>query len=248
MRPLFDLADSIRPTEGRGGARKACFPSLTACPDSGCAAPGSSHALDNQAKRATTADDGSTPSFSNSTLLGFMTLFELQQVATSTVGERKELPSREPLKNLRVETSEEGTLTVGEGSSVRIAGFIVGRPHANSGESVNCALTGVRNNDVHIPIAESPDYAETDGIVVETIPQGRNPAFTAPRLSALEGEYLMFVGRLFYDNMHRVNTDGHAGDPRRMSLFELHPVTQIYLCVSDEGCDPTTLAGWDEVK
>ena len=64
---------------------------------------------------------------------------------------------------------------------------------------------------------------------------------------------VLVVGGLTYDNQHLVNNDAgnpKHGQPKRMSLWEIHPVTEFYVCVAANGCDPAvhdqwiTLADW----
>jgi len=50
---------------------------------------------------------------------------------------------------------------------VQVVGYLVGKPHANSGESVNCKLTGATNNDFHLTLADDPASEEFSGIVVD---------------------------------------------------------------------------------
>jgi len=54
------------------------------------------------------------------------------------------------------------------------------------------------------------------------------------------------VGGLTYDNEHLVNADAahnNQGQPARMSLWEIHPVTEFFVCDSGS-CDPARHSDW----
>src|SRR5436190_4304915 len=130
----------------------------------GCAAPGSPHGLANQLKR-TVPPDG-TP-----VALTFDTFSQLQSAAVELVDEGVAISPADREKIKSIETSEG---TVGEGSRVRLMGFLSdGTPHANNGESVNCNLKTAAKNDIHISVTERKSGSEFEGVVVEMIPQDR---------------------------------------------------------------------------
>src|SRR5437763_838573 len=97
----------------------------------------------------------------------------LQAAAGNAVGEGAQLDAedRQTIRKLKV-----GSSTLGEGRLVAVTGFIVGKPHPNKGESVNCGLTAAADNDIHISIVGDPEESEFDSIVVEMIPQDRPEA------------------------------------------------------------------------
>ena len=69
------------------------------------------------------------------------------------------------------------------------------------------------------------------------IPQGRNSGWTVKKLKriAKEGRPVVIRGQLFYDNKHRVNDDPDevlGGEPKRASLWEVHPVTEFFVCMA----------------
>jgi hypothetical protein len=137
---------------------------------------------------------------------------------------------------------------------VQLAGFLVGNPHPNTGESVNCNLSGPANNDFHIPFASDPDQTPFQGIVVEMIPQNRPANWNIKVLKQIEAarRMVLVTGQLFYDNMHRVNPDQDdslSGQPPRFSLFEIHPITSVAVCLrSDTSCDPSDRAAWETLE
>jgi uncharacterized protein YgiM (DUF1202 family) len=222
------------------GAAAACASDLNSCPVSGCAAPDAPHGLANELKRR-------VPTSSTVVPLTFDDFQTLQQQADNLVGENKELKAedRAKLASLAV-----GNGLVSEGDVVSIVGYLVGVPHPNTGESVNCNLKGAQNNDFHIPISNDPDNTDFQAIVVEMIPQDRPDTWTLANLTQVANnrQLVMVTGALFYDNFHLVNGDPSSpkrGQPHRFSLWEAHPLTQFVVCTKpDNTCDPTQAADW----
>jgi len=217
---------------GAAPKKPPCAANLAACPTRGCEPAGTAHALMNQTKRA-------VPSPAEPTPLTLDDFASLQDEADTRLGDKQKTltkQARAKLKNLPVAGS-----TVSEGDLVELLGFIVGlpnRPSANtSGESVNCRLKGVPNNDFHIPIARRWTHSEFRAIVVEMIPQDRNAKWTLKKLLQVQsnGQMVLAIGQLFYDNKHHVNHDPEnpiGGDPKRFSLFEVHPITEFRVCTA----------------
>jgi hypothetical protein len=236
--------NSVRPAHGAQSG--PCFTTLKSCPARGCANPGTTDALVNELKR--TKPTGDT--------VAILTLddFEfLQDQASDLVGQNKSLAktTRNKLRQLELRSSAE---VVNEGDLIQLIGFIVGLPHrpkASGPESVNCRLTGTRNNDFHIPIAVHPDDTEFEGIVVEMIPQDRPKGWTTTKLRWVAREKLPVAvrGQLFYDNKHLVNDDSDnvkAGQPKRFSLWEIHPVTEFYVCMRpNKKCNRKDITEWE---
>jgi hypothetical protein len=228
---------------GAGAARAAqppCADDLDACPPHGCAEPGSADALVNQAKRRLPAD---TPSV-RLTLDDFE---DLQAQADDLVGQQVSLDQagRDKLRDLSLVSSDR---TISEGDRVEILGFLIGLPHrpkASGPESVNCRLRGSAQNDFHVPVARHPEDTEFEGIVVEMIPQDRPDGWTVSKLRRIAREKRPVVvrGQLFYDNLHVVNDDPDdvkSNQPKRFSLWEVHPVTEFHVCMTaSKKCDPT---------
>jgi hypothetical protein len=227
-----------------GASKKAppCKKSLAGCPDLGCAAKGTADALVNQLKRR--HPTGTSPA--TLTLEDFVTL---QDQADTLVGQKRPLTALLRKKLTHLSTS--GGF-VSEGDLVRVMGFLVGTPHANSGESVNCRLPKVVNNDFHITIAEEPNTEEFSGIVVEMIPQARPAAWSLKTLRKIENDEtaVLITGQLFYDNKHLVNDDPEnprQSDPKRFSLWEVHPITAFQVCTSGT-CDPNKPGDWTPLE
>jgi hypothetical protein len=231
---------------------KACEPDLASCPEIGCAAADSPHALANTLKRRQLSEEGASP-----ILLTFDDLHQLQDEALKLVGDTAgdlTAQQRDKLHDLPL-ASASGQ--VSEGDLVQVMGFVVGTPHANTGESVNCNLHGEPNNDFHIPISDqpqssfsSPKVAEFSAVVVEMIPQDRSAGWTLPRLDLQrdDAHAILVTGQLFYDNLHHPNGDAKrplAGQPRRFALWEIHPVGSFKICtLPNNGCSPANPDGW----
>ena len=207
----------------------------------GCSAAGSAHGLVNQLKR--TVPPPGTP-----TTLTFDTFSQLQSAAVGLVDEGVEIPPADRDQIRSIDTTEG---TVGEGSRVRLVAFLSkGKPHANSGESVNCNLRTEANNDIHISVSETRNASEFEGIVVEMIPQDRPASWTSSNVEDLRGKVLLIEGGLFYDNLHSVNSDAGnpmRGQPKRFSLWEIHPVTSVKVCkkATVGQCDPDRASDWN---
>jgi len=222
-----------------GQTKPPCAADLDACPDTGCAEPGSDEALVNQLKR-------SEPEEGLPVRLTLDDFERLQSQADELVGQNVSLnrAARHRLRDLPLKSSEQ---LVSEGDLVEVLGYLVGLPHrpkASGPESVNCRLSGGDNNDYHIPLARDPEDTEFEGIVVEMIPQDRPDGWTVGKLRriARERRPVLVRGQLFYDNLHQVNDDPdnvRAGQPKRFALWEVHPVTEFHVCMTpNKKCDP----------
>lgn len=227
-----------------GSAQPCVSPeTLNACTTTkptGCSPASSAHGLVNQLKR--TVPPQGTP-----TMLTFDTFSQLQSTAVELVDQGVEIPAEERDKIKSIETAEG---TVGEGSRARLVAFLSeGKPHANTGESVNCNLKSEANNDIHVSVTETSNGSEFEGIVVEMIPQDRPAKWTSGKVNKLRGKVLLIEGGLFYDNLHFANGDANnpmVGQPKRFSLWEIHPVTSVKVCKKKtiSQCDPDRASDW----
>jgi hypothetical protein len=135
--------------------------------------------------------------------------------------------------------------TVSEGDLVQIATRVTA-VHNEKQESVNCA--GADGHDIHINVGAA-DGTEWHGVVVEMIPQlGRPVGWDSATIARVAAARLMVlvVGGLTYDNEHLLNADSthpRAGQPKRASLWEIHPVTAFYVCEAP-ACDAANHAAW----
>lgn len=237
-------APELEPRRTATAPTKACAPDLASCPAYGCASgPDSPEGIANEHKRT-------VPGGTKAVMLNFADFSSLQQQAESLVGEDKEISAadRAKLRQLNVSTGQ-----VSEGDLVSLLGYMVGVPHPNTGESVKGNLQGEPNNDYHIPLSNDPNNTDFAGIVVEMIPQNRPAAWSLGNLTQVETkrQLVLVTGALFYDNLHKVNSDAShplPGQPHRSSLWEIHPVTQFLLCMkTDNSCDPAQSGDWAQL-
>jgi len=222
-----------------------CAADLQSCPDRGCAEPRSVEALANQLKRR-------WPASTEPIILGFDDLERLQGAADALVGQGVLLneQARQKLRSLR-SSSGPGR----EGDFVQMVGYVVSAPYyVKKGESVNCDLTGPENNDLRIAIARGPRDTDFDGISVVMIPYWRPRGWNVESLLrvAKEQHLVLVRGQLFYDSEHQVNDDPDVespGQPRRFSLWEIHPVTDFYVCMPEgTSCDARHLKEWERLE
>jgi hypothetical protein len=264
--------DETEPDEPQASTG-ACAPDMAHCPLDGCASPGSPHASLNRAKRTTTTAAGERIRFADATPISIEHMRRLQIEADRALPKRAD----RAIEDRRViERFDLGDCAIGEGTAVRLAGYIapsghsnvgapgsakaptsrpkpqgVAGPHEGSVESVNCRLGTSANVDIHIPItAAAKGEDECHGVVVEMIPQGRDvhPGWNLATLHDLakKRRLVLFVGRLFYDNEHLVRPDcsaSHVQQPKRASLWEVHPVVEMYVC-KDDTCTADSARGW----
>jgi hypothetical protein len=230
------LAFGAIPNAFAAGKKPPCYSTLAACPDRGCAKEDSASALSNIRKHNLEPTGEAIP-------LDFADFAKLQdKVESQFQGHYSTLvkPDRVWLSHMTLNGKP-----IGEGDLVEIVGYIAklppkSKPHANSsGESVNCRLHGSANNDFHINITRNPGGTEFHGVVVEMIPQQRNDNWTTARLRAAQkaNRMVRVRGQLFFDNHHKVNGDPDhnlGNQPKRMSLWEVHPVTAFDVCTKPQ--------------
>jgi hypothetical protein len=248
-------ADDVRIThEHEHGAQQSdpdnqvCAATLDECPARGCAKEESWEAEANAMKRA--RPEGGKAAV----LLTFDDLKSLQKQADEKVGQGPyDLTPHgyTKLTDLKVSAG-----LVSEGDRVRVVAYIPkGQDglHANqAGESVNCNLKKPYDNDFHIPVAAAPDDTEFKAIVVEMIPQARPSAWTIDALKDLQakGTQILVEGGLSYDKVHYVSDDPDhpfKDEPDRMSLWEIHPITEFLVCRRDH-CDPNRQSDWTALE
>lgn len=225
----------------------ACPEALADCPEHGCARRNGER-LRNRLKSNRSATGRAT----RLTVGNFKTL---QTAAMRKVGEdagHLDEDERATLTGLAVAGKR-----LAEGSLVTVSAYVVGEPRPNSGESVNCRIRGEANNDYHVGIASRPTTGdhkldEYRSIVVEMIPQGRPAGWTDEKLKKIRDlrRMVRVEGRLFYDDLHKVNSNPakpKGGQPRRISLWEIHPVTKFFVCAKSR-CDAGDARQWTKLE
>jgi len=176
----------------------------------------------------------------------------LQGKTTVPAGQGKEPANRAPLKAL------------GEGKLIRMKAFIIEAHHADvgAGESVNCNGPKEEDNDIHIALGTAVDTQECASVTAEISPHERpaswneighfetfdpvtrlntvNPAIA----SRLQAQPFRFTGQLFFDASHPPCPCGKNCNPKRSSLWEIHPVYKIDVCKAATSCDVNNEAHW----
>jgi hypothetical protein len=238
---------------------KCSIKTLAACPNIGCSKPGSPLAVTNAQKRTTAV--GSTPA-----PLTFEDLSALQKDVDDKFADGPIMVAGEKVTGTRSMTAaprkiilsglkaKSGTFT--EGNFVTLTGFVAStqlEPHTNSGESVNCKLTQDASSDFHINITPGKNQDETQGVVVEMIPQSpkrKDNEWSLDKLRKIQTQQLpvRIQGRLFFDNEHVPNTSKTAKNgtnPKRFSIWEIHPLSSFDVCPASS-CTPS--AGWKPLE
>lgn len=164
----------------------------------------------------------------------------------------KSLPDRSAVKDLVTV----GDQSVGEGTLVRLVGYVRDVTHTyekpGAKEGVNCEYELIDNNDIHINIGRSPKSKPCNGVVAEMIPHFRNANWTPDHVRGLiGGKPVRVTGHVFFDSRHSLFTCQETdGNPKRMSLFEIHPVYRFEVCrhVKLNECDASDDAAWQNLE
>jgi hypothetical protein len=139
--------------------------------------------------------------------------------------------------------------TLGEGTLRTLQGFVFAA-HQEGKESVNCG-TNVQNSalfhDIHVSIVAdegSTHGDECSSVVAEMSPHHRPDSWTAANVQRMAAKHrpVRVTGQLFFDSSHTPCQDGKEipGDPRRASLWEIHPIYKFEICQSDPCTAPNS--------
>ena len=174
----------------------------------------------------------------NPDVLTYQKLLDLQQ---QSAGIPKALEDRKDVANM------------GEGNYVSYVALIMNAHYSDTtgGEAVNCNMSGNPPNDIHIVLMSDPnDKDECHSTTAEMSPHYRPAGWTPAKLNALK-KPVRLKGQLFYDHSHTPCTPGGSRpNPKRASLWEIHPVYSIEVCKSDnldECRNSTDPAEWSPV-
>jgi hypothetical protein len=220
-------------------AIKVHHPIDDSCPATGASTPNTPQAAQNEAKNGF-CSSGVPVSVT------FATLRQLQAEAASkvTFGSDAKLPKdRSLLKNL---PSPSGT--IGEGTLVRLAAYVIDAHYSNvgAGESVNCKQPDKDSNDIHIVLGErSNKDDECSSATAEMSPHFRPAAWIPTNLNDNNAHLYRFTGHLFFDGSHQPCSGGQGPNPKRSSLWEIHPVYGVDLCMEPSNkCSVESDVGW----
>ncbi|MBC8029135.1 MAG: hypothetical protein H7Z16_03410 [Pyrinomonadaceae bacterium] len=153
--------------------------------------------------------------------------------------------NRAPLKKL------------GEGKLVTLSKVFVLIARQEGGESVNCGKN-VDNHaalhDIHISLVSSPRVTnECSSVVAEMSPHHRPDSWNHGNVAKVAAAKLpvRVTGQLYFDSSHFPCSGGKGkgqGNPKRKSLWEIHPIYKFEVCTADCDGDGTwvTLDKWAE--
>lgn len=153
-----------------------------------------------------------------------LTYDKLKELQGQSAGIPKSLDDRKPVENL------------GEGNYVSYVAVIMNAHYSDTtgGEKVNCNMKGNAPNDIHIVLMSDPnDKDECNSTTAEMSPHYRPAGWTPDRLNGLQ-KPVRIRGQLFYDNSHTPCTPNSRPNPKRISLWEIHPVYSIDACKSTD--------------
>lgn len=148
----------------------------------------------------------------------YQDLINLQSQSTNIP---KSLPDRTMVKQL------------GEAQYVSYVAFIKDAHYSDvaAGEAVNCNIPGNATNDIHIVLLKDPNDDECLSTTAEMSPHYRPLDWTPENLlKASAGHPVRVQGQLFFDGSHTPCSGKSRPNPKRASLWEIHPVYSIDVC------------------
>lgn len=131
----------------------------------------------------------------------------------------------------KLQQSGEGRLAVIEGV------LLIARQEG--GEGVNCkghVTEDDAHHDIHISLVPPGSNVECDGIVVEMTPHHRPPQWTKDNVMQFaQGKRVRVFGQMMFDSSHFpcVNRQPVSTNPKRMSLWEIHPIYRFEVCTAN---------------
>jgi len=108
--------------------------------------------------------------------------------------------------------------------------------NVKKGESVNCKERGADANDIHMDLLRRPNEGELAcrSITAEISPHFRPSFWEVPKLRLLRQRPVRMTGQLFFDGSHKpCKHDQDTINPKRASVWEIHPVYAIDVCLHD---------------
>ena len=212
------------PTTGQAIVEKGSFTPVCALPFKGVRNPaaddhcGIQGGSSDEAKIGeSTAKNNFCAPTSNPDAVTYQQLINLQAQSANVP---KNLTDRKEVENM------------GEGNYVSYVAVIKEAHYSDTtgGEAVNCNLSGNDPNDIHIVLMSDPnDTDECHSTTAEMSPHYRPANWTPDKLKAL-GKPVRIRGQLFYDNSHTPCSGSSRPNPKRASLWEIHPVYSLDVC------------------
>ena len=181
-----------------------------------------------------------------------------------------QIPASLKAKNARHSRSAAALANLGEGNIYTVIGFLyfvedTGAGNPPNMETCNCKLPIAGSFDYHLGLGFDPALAKTirqthaqpdhnnptqmekTSVVAEMTPHTRHPNWTLARVNALQGQQVKVVGQLMADNVH-LNTNDDFTFPHaasscwRSTVWEIHPITQFFVCNLSAPCDANSPA------
>jgi hypothetical protein len=133
---------------------------------------------------------------------------------------------------------------LGEGKQVVLTAYVL-IARQEGGEGVNCGAKFPPRNpkdpkyhDIHISLVPSQDVTnECSSVVAEMSPHHRPDSWNQANVEKLAKDALpvRVTGQLFFDSSHVPcsGTQPSAGNPKRFSLWEIHPIYSFEVCTAN---------------
>lgn len=138
--------------------------------------------------------------------------------------------------------------SIGEGTVVRYVAFISHPRYSNTskGESVNCKRGGRGSNDIHVDLVRSKGEDACRSVTMEVIPHFRPEYWEVDILKEITNP-VRVTGHLFFDGSHKPCTADKVHNPKRVTVWEIHPVYAIDVCKwkSINSCSANNEAAWE---
>jgi hypothetical protein len=136
--------------------------------------------------------------------------------------------------------------------------------HPSFAETCNCRISAASAFDYHLGLGFDSALAKQAGtkhpkegtalfttlekqsVVAEMTPATRHTKWTFTRVNALQGKQVKVVGQLMADNVHFNAKDdcsvSKAKTCWRSTIWEIHPITQFYVCKASTACTASSPA------
>jgi hypothetical protein len=130
-----------------------------------------------------------------------------------------------------------GRPKLGEGTLVQFVSFVEDAHPSNvgkgKGENVNCKLPKKEDNDIHIELTmDLADDEPCNSVTAEMSPHFRPEVWSELVPLKKFDRPVRITGPLFFDDSHQPCHDGVGQNPKRISVWEIHPVYQIEVCTA----------------
>jgi hypothetical protein len=135
-------------------------------------------------------------------------------------------------------------VTMGEATQRSLEGYVLIARQEGT-ELVNCDTTPpntAASHDIHISIVADVSQVHGDecqSVVTEMIPHHRPDSWNVANVLKVAAGHnrVRVTGQLFFDSSHTpcVNGNVQAGDPKRSSLWEIHPIYKFEVCSDPTG-------------